>query len=80
MNKTATTLDKDTSDKVNFMTFIIGEFANTYRMNRQQTYFYLKQFGGLEYLNRCWWALHTDNPVHAVRDINKICQMNGGTQ
>jgi hypothetical protein len=49
-------------------------------MNRQQAYYYLKQYGGLEFLNECWWALHTDNPDCAVRDIEKICQMNGGTQ
>ena len=80
MDQTARTLDQETSDKVSFMTFIIGEFANTYRMNRQQAYYYLKQYGGLEFLNECWWALHTDNPDCAVRDIEKICQMNGGTQ
>ena len=74
------TLDEETSDKVCFMTFIITEFARTYRMNRQQAYFYLKEYGGLEYLTECWWALHTDNPAHAVRDINYVCQMNGGTQ
>jgi len=79
-DKPTKTLDKETSDKVSFMTFIIGEFASTYRMNRQQAYFYLKQYGGLEYLSDCWWALHTDNPIWAVYDINKICEMNGGTQ
>jgi hypothetical protein len=74
------TLDDETSDRVSFIAFIIGEFADTYRMNRQQAYLYLKQYGGLEFLCECWWALHTDNPVHAVFDINKICERNGGTQ
>jgi len=72
-------LDKETSDKVSFIAFIIGEFANTYRMNRQQAYLYLKQYGGLDYLYECWWALHTDNPIYAVFDMNRICEMNGGT-
>jgi len=49
-------------------------------MNRQQAYIYIKQYGGLEFLYECWWALHTDNPIWAVYDINKICQSNGGTQ
>jgi len=74
------TVDKETDDKVCFVTFIIGEFARTYKMNRQQAYLYLKQYGGLKYLFDCWWALHTDNPIWAVYDINQVCESNGGMQ
>jgi len=80
MEENVKTLDKETDDKVSFVTFIIGEFARTYRMNRQQAYLYLKQYGGLKYLFDCWWALHTDNPIVAVRDINQVCESNGGMQ
>ena len=37
-----TTIDKETSNKVNFMTFIITKFARAYKMNSQQAYLYLK--------------------------------------
>ena len=80
METSMKTLDKETSDKVSFIAFIIGEFARTYRMNRQQAYLYLKQYGGLKYLFDCWWALHTDNPFWAVHDINQVCESNGGMQ
>jgi len=73
-------MDKETCDKVRFVTFIIGEFAYTYRMNRQMAYLYLKQYGGLDFLYDCWWALHTDTPARAVSDISRVCLMNGGTQ
>ncbi|KAA6310995.1 hypothetical protein EZS27_037799 [termite gut metagenome] len=73
-----TKLDKQTSDKVSFITFIIPEFASAYKMNIQEAYFYLKKYGGMDYLNECWWALHTDNSFWAVRDMFQVCRSNGG--
>lgn len=71
-------LDKDTSDKVSFISFIIPEFARSYKMNKQTAYLYLKKYGGLSYLLENWWALHTDNPFWAVRDMYEVCRQNGG--
>lgn len=72
------TLDKQTSDKVSFISYIIPRFASSYKMNMQTAYLYLKQYGGMDYLNENWWALHIDNPFWAVRDIYKVCRSNGG--
>jgi hypothetical protein len=76
MNTTA--LDKQTSDKVSFITFIIPKFASGYKMNAQDAYLYLKKYGGINYLNEHWWALHTDNPYWAIRSMAKVCRNNGG--
>ena len=80
MKDKARTLDKATSDKVNFTAFIIPAFAEAYKMNVQDAYLYLKKYGGLDYLDKCWWALHTDNPFWAVRDMFEVCKNNGGKQ
>ena len=72
------TLNKETSDKISFISFIIPKFASSYKMNVQDAYFYLKKYGGMDYLNECWWALHTDNPFWAVRDMFTVCRNNGG--
>jgi hypothetical protein len=72
------TLDDETKNKIGFITFIIEEFASTYKMNRRESYLYLKKHGGLDYIFECWWALHIDNPFWAVRDIYKVCRNNGG--
>jgi hypothetical protein len=74
----ATKLDNQTSDKVSFITFIIPKFASGYKMNVQSAYMYLKQYGGIDYLNECWWALHTDNPYWAIRSMAQVCRNNGG--
>jgi hypothetical protein len=74
------TLDKQTSDKVSFITFIVPEFAAAYKMNVQKAYFYLKKYGGWEYLNRHWWALHTDSKYQVLRDLYEVCRENGGAR
>ena len=71
-------LSKENRDEISFMTFIIPEFAAAYKMNVQDAYRYLKQYGGLDYLREHWWALHTDNPFWAVREMFEICRQNGG--
>ena len=72
------TLDKQTSDKISFISFIIPKFAESYKMNVQDAYFYLKKYGGLDFLMEHWWALHTDNDIWTVHDIYTICYQNGG--
>ncbi len=73
-----TALEKRTSDKVSFITFIIPAFADAYKMNVRDAYFYLKQYGGLDFLMEHWWPLHTDNKIWAVNTIYEICAQNGG--
>jgi hypothetical protein len=75
---TTTALDKQTSDKVSFIAFIIPAFAEAYKMPVSAAYQYLKKYGGLDYLLECWWALHTDNEIWAVHDIYEVCRKNGG--
>jgi len=72
------TLDKETSDKISFISFIIPEFASSYKIEMQEAYFYLKKYGGLDFLMKHWWALHTDNKYWALLDIYDICRKNGG--
>jgi len=80
MYQTVRKLDKDSGDKINFISFIIPEFARSYKMNIRDAYRYLKEYVGMNYLNRRWWALHTDNPFWAVRAMFEVCKNNGEKQ
>jgi hypothetical protein len=71
-------LDRETSNKVRFVTFIIPQFARAYKMNKQDAYFYLKKYGGLDYMFANWRALHIDNPFWVVREMFDVCYRNGG--
>jgi hypothetical protein len=72
------TITKSQSDKISFIAFIVPAFAEAYKMNVQAAYRYLKKYGGWDYMNENWWALHTENPFWAVRDMQEICYQNGG--
>lgn len=72
------TISKSISDKISFLTFIVPRFAEAYKMNVQSAYFYLKKYGGWDFLCKHWWALHTDNDIWAIHDIYIVCRNNGG--
>lgn len=72
------TIDKQTRDKISFITYIVPAFAEAYKMNVQQAYLYLKKYGAWDYLNKHWWALHTDSEFWAVRSLYNVCYKNGG--
>ena len=74
----AQTISKETSDKISFVSYIVPAFADAYKMKVQDAFFYLKKYGGWDFLNEHWWALHTDNDIWAVHDIYTICHQNGG--
>jgi hypothetical protein len=71
-------LEEATKNKIAFITFIIERFATSYKRNRQESYRYLKQYGGLDYVFNNWWALHIDNPFWVVREMFDVCKRNGG--
>jgi len=71
-------INKETSDKISFISYIIPKFAESYKMNIQDSYFYLKKHGGLDFLMEHWWALHTYSGFWAVRDLYDVCYKNGG--
>jgi hypothetical protein len=75
--RSGTNPDKEISDKISFMTFIIPEFANAFKMKVSQAYRYLKQYGGFDYLNRNWWTLHTDNEYYVLLNLYKLCLKKG---
>ncbi|MDR3297185.1 MAG: DUF3791 domain-containing protein [Prevotellaceae bacterium] len=77
---TAKAIDPEMQDRITFITFIIPEFALAYKMKLPDAYRYLQKYGGLDYLYKHWWALHTDTPYWAVRSMFNICRSNGGVR
>ena len=71
-------MTKETSDKISFITFIIPMFAEKFRITTPDAYRYLKKYGGFDFLDKHWWALHTDNEYYALLDLYDVCRENGG--
>ena len=71
-------LDEETRNRVRFITFIITMFARAYKMNKRQAYLYLEKYGGLDYLFKHWWTLHTEDPYWSLKSLYAVCYKNGG--
>jgi hypothetical protein len=76
--KSGQNLDKQISDKISFISFIIPMFADAYKMSIKDAWLYLKKYGGWEFLNKHWWALHTNNVLYTLNDLYEVCYKNGG--
>ena len=63
---------------MSYTSFIINEFPEAYKMDKQEEYRYLKKYGGLDYVRENWWALHIDNQHHVLLEIFYLCKKNGG--
>jgi len=72
--------DNEKRNKLRYITYIIPKFSDAYKMDRKEGYLYLKKYGGLDFLFKHWWALHTDSPFWAVRSLYNICYQNGGAK
>jgi hypothetical protein len=46
------TLDKQTSDKVSFITFIVPEFVAAFKMSMPKVYKYLIRYGSFDFLSK----------------------------
>jgi hypothetical protein len=73
-----TTDDRAIRNKISYITFMLIEFAEAFKMNKQEAYLYLQRYGGLDFLFRHWWAMHTDDPYYGLRDLYQVCRKNGG--
>jgi hypothetical protein len=71
-------LDQETRHRVKFYTFIITMFARAYKMNKPQAYLYLEKYGGLNYLYKHWWTLHTEDTYWSLKSLYSVCRKNGG--
>jgi hypothetical protein len=72
------TNERDRKNKIAYISFMIIEFADAFKMSRPAAYQYLKKYGGLDFLFRHWWAMHTDDRYYGLRDLYQVCLKNGG--
>ncbi|GHT65168.1 hypothetical protein FACS189451_12880 [Bacteroidia bacterium] len=71
-------LDK-AKDVVDYIAFIINEFSLKNRLSMKQSFNYLYQYGGIEFLDEFYDIEHCENPNLTLKAIQDICTQNGGT-
>lgn len=67
-----------TYDILEYIAFVVDEFAIRYKQTDSQAYSYLKRYGGIDFLIDCYDAEHTLSLEDAVKDLQELCYRNGG--
>jgi hypothetical protein len=70
--------EREIEDKIRFLTFIITEFGEAYKKDKRDAFRYLDKYGAIDYIDKCWWPLHCENPKNVIREMFDVCKKNGG--
>ena len=62
-----------------YFVMIISMIAKKYGISIHETYEYLRQYKGIEFLQEFYDVEHTLNSDDVVDDLLAICERNGGT-
>jgi hypothetical protein len=66
------------NDVIEYIVFIVHEFASTYYLTRREAFNYLNEFKGIAFLEENFGLEHTQNPYWTVRNLLELCKRNGG--
>ena len=66
-------------NKIRYINMCIVEFAKSFNMSAKISFNYLKQYKGLDFLDKCFEAEHQMSLKDSLNDLIVICKRNGGT-
>jgi len=67
-----------TKDVVDYIAFMVNEFALQHKLSMKESYNYLNSYGGVEFLDEFYDVEHCENPLITLRSLQKICSREGG--
>ena len=71
------TLDK-AKDVVDYIAFMVNEFALKHKLSMKDSYNYLNSYSGIEFLDKHYEVEHCENPLITLRSLQQICKRKGG--
>lgn len=71
-------MTQEIRNKIEFIVVCIGEFARTHGLTPQRAYRYLRQWRGLDFMDRFYDVAHLRAIEDTVDDLTAICLRNGG--
>lgn len=66
-------------NKIRYINMCIVEFAKRFNTSAKIAFNYLKQYKGLDFLDKCFEAEHQMSLNDSLNDLIVICKRNGGT-
>jgi len=67
-----------TDKQVQYYVMCVSAFSNKKGLNQRDTFNYLYNHKGIEFLIECYEAEHTLSLDDAVEDLTRVCKNNGG--
>ena len=71
-------MSQEIRNRINYTVMCIGAFSARHALRLQESYLYLKEFGGIAFLKDCYEAEHLLSIDDAVDDLTVLCKRNGG--
>ncbi len=69
---------KKQQDILEFIAFVVGEFAQKYNLTDYESYEYLNRYEAIAFLIDCYEAEHTLSLENVVEDVQEFCVKKGG--
>lgn len=71
-------MDRETANRIDYTVTCISEFSYRHSLSYQDAYLYLKQYGGIAFLDECYDSEHLLSIEDAINDLTLLCKRNGG--
>jgi len=65
-------------NRIRYINFIIHEFARGFKRPVQETFIYLEEYGGYDFLVDNYEYQHTRHEYDTILSLLKVCRNNGG--
>jgi len=65
-------------DVIDYIAFIVNDFAEKHNLTARQSFDYLHQYGGITFLGKFYEVEHCENPAITLRSLQRICSRHGG--
>ena len=66
-------------DKIRYMNLCIVEFGKKFRLPADMAFNYLKRYGALDFIDKCYEAEHLLSLESTISHLQKYCRKYGGT-
>jgi hypothetical protein len=71
------TLEK-VKDEIDYIAFMVNEFALQHKLSIKESYNYLSSYGGVKFLDKHYEVEHCENPLITLDTLQRICSREGG--
>ena len=71
-------MSKHEKNLINYIVICINEFARQCKLTSRDSYLYLRDYKGIDFLMENYEAEHTVSLDDVIEDLKQICIKNGG--